>query len=195
MAQLYGCLKQLTLYLQRHEADILNAGSHVDDTINRLQALKLIKIPIPNESDDDNTDETENLEVSTESYSPAPKDSFRGKITTLGKFWMNFKDNGSFKDVKINTTKSDIENCEKLRGQFLQSLCDNLRQRFPSSDLLAAAASLNPSTWPLDPLERALFGKKQVAFLCKKFNISSDQAADTVLEYAMFKKILNQANI
>ena len=182
------CLKQLSLYLQSHEADIFNAGSYVDDTINKLQALKLIEIPIFSKSDENNTDETENLEVSTESHSTVSKDKFTGKITTLGKFWMNVKDSGCFKDVKINTTKSDVENFEKLRGQFLQSLCDNLRRRFPSSDLLAAAASLNPLTCPLDPLERAFFGEKQVAFLCKKFKISNDQAADTVLEYAMFKK-------
>ena len=39
------CLKQLSLYLQNQDANILNASSHVDDTINKLQALKVIKIP------------------------------------------------------------------------------------------------------------------------------------------------------
>ena len=37
--------KQLSLYLQNQDANILNASSHVDDTINELQALKVIEIP------------------------------------------------------------------------------------------------------------------------------------------------------
>ena len=37
------CLKQLSLYLQSQEANVLNAASHVDDTINKLQALKLVQ--------------------------------------------------------------------------------------------------------------------------------------------------------
>ena len=65
----------------------------------------------------------------------------------------------------------------------MQSLCDNLVQRFPSSDLLQAASCLNQSSWPKNPLDKALFGEKQVAKLCKQFAVSETQAADIVLEY------------
>src|SRR6218665_3729624 len=63
-----------------------------------------------------------------------------------------------------------------IRGQFLQSLCDNLVPRFPSSDLLQAASCLNQSSWPKNPLDKALFGEKQVAKLCKQFAVSETQA-------------------
>ena len=37
-------------------------------------------------------------------------------------------------------------------------------------------------------MERAPFGEKHAANLRKQFGIGSDEAADTVLQYAMFKK-------
>ena len=80
------------------------------------------------------------------------------------------------------------DNFERFRGQFLQSLSDNLKQRFPSSDLLQAYACLNKSSWPSDALRSALFGEKHVANICKQFGIDSNEAADTLLEYAMYKK-------
>ena len=40
----------------------------------------------------------------------------------------------------------------------------------------------------MDVLERALFREKHVANLCKQFGIGSAQAADTVHEYAVYKK-------
>ena len=40
----------------------------------------------------------------------------------------------------------------------------------------------------IDVWERALFEEKHVANLCKQFGFGSAQAADTVHEYAMYKK-------
>ena len=73
--------------------------------------------------------------------------------------------------------KIGAENFGRLRDQFLQSLCDSLKQRFPSSCLLEASACLNKSSWPTDTLERALIGEKYVASLCKRFGINSDDVA------------------
>ena len=75
-----------------------------------------------------------------------------------------------------------------MRGQFLQSLIDNFEQRFPSADFLQDAACLNPLSWPDDPLQKALFGERSVAKLCKGFGISSSEAALTVVDYAVFKQ-------
>jgi len=210
------CLKQLSLYLQSHEANILNAASHVDDTINKLQALKLIKLPesgehdVVNSDDEDESDADEpdddhsnndgalpldakidndgDAEVEESRVDADSEKKAKGNVTTLSKFWDNFANDGLYKGVTVKKNKSDAENFEKLRGQFLQSLCDNLKQRFPSSDLLEASVCLNKSSWPTDALERALFGEKHVANLCKLFGIGSKEAADTVLEYAMYKK-------
>jgi hypothetical protein len=63
-----------------------------------------------------------------------------------------------------------------------------LRQRFPSSDFLEATACLNKSSWQPNELDRALFGEKHVASLCQNFGFTSGKAADTILQYAMFKK-------
>ena len=42
----YSAMPQTTVSLFAKEANISNASSHVDDTINKLQALKVIKIPV-----------------------------------------------------------------------------------------------------------------------------------------------------
>ena len=63
-----------------------------------------------------------------------------------------------------------------------------MQQRFPSSDFLVAATSLDPSSWPRNPLDQAFFGEKHVATLCKLFGLGCVKAANTVLEYAMLKK-------
>ena len=81
----------------------------------------------------------------------------------------------------------DVEKFDNLKKQFFQSLYDNLQQRFPSTEFLEAANSLNKTSWPKDPLKRALFGEKQVALLCKSFGMSNSEEADIVLDYAMFK--------
>jgi len=66
-----------------------------------------------------------------------------------------------YTDVKIEKKKGDDENFQKVRGQFLQSLCDNLQQRFPS-DFLVTATSLDPSSWPRNPLDRAFLARNML---------------------------------
>lgn len=196
------CLTQLSLYLQSHEANVLNAHSHIVDTINKLQALKKIKLcgtvnidasdgDEDDDHDDDNDDQDEcDAEVglqTTEAVTGEHRIKLQGNVTTLGKFLASFENDQHYKGVKIVKKDVDAVNFAKLKSQFMQSLCDNLQQRFPSTDLLEAASCLSNSTWPTNPLERALYGEKYVATLCKKFGVGSTDAAETVLEYSIFK--------
>jgi len=206
------CLKQLSLYLQSQEANILTAAQHIGDTVTKLQALKEIKLPeiddehelnasVENDGSSDGpcTDEDNKPSVcdgakvanNNSDGNAEPEQGVKnekGNITTLSKFWLSFENDHRFKGVEIIRKDADVSNFEKLRGQFLQSLCDNLLQRFPTSEFLEAASSLDVSVWPKNPLERALFGEKHVATLCKSFGIASAEAADVILEFAMFKK-------
>lgn len=77
------CLKQLSLYLQNQDANILNASSHVDDTINKLQALKVIKIPVSvvvnsdDEISDNESDAGHSRDVVDESIGPSCRERER----------------------------------------------------------------------------------------------------------------------
>ena len=87
------CLEQLTLYLQSHEANILNACSYIDNTINKLQSLKDVKFPLTSQNDDDDaaddsdgggSDNTEvEKQVVVEEVSTCRKE--KGNVTTLHK--------------------------------------------------------------------------------------------------------------
>jgi len=170
----------------------LNAASHVDDTINKLQALILVKIPgsdehyVANSDDEDNDSESDDASVAkidsdgdaSVKDSKVAEDSVNkanGSVTTLSKFWNNFENNGLNNGANVKRNKADAVNFDRLRGRFLQSLCDNLKQRFPSSELLEASACLNKSSWPTDLLERDLFGEKHAANLCMQFGMGSDE--------------------
>jgi len=106
---------------------------------------------------------------------------------TLSKFLSSYECDQHYKGVEIVKKDSDQTQFLSLRSQFFQSLYDNLQQRFPAADFLESANCLNPSAWPRDPLQRALFGEKNVAKLCKDFCINNADAADVVLQYSMFK--------
>ena len=92
-----------------------------------------------------------------------------------------------FKGVKLLKSNS-AEKFEPLRCQFYQSLHNNLLQRFSSNDLLLKACVLVKSSWPTDELKKALYGKTEVACLCKECKIDSTLADDIVLDFAFFKK-------
>jgi hypothetical protein len=47
---------------------------------------------------------------------------------------------------------------------------------------------LQPSHWPEDPLQRALYREAEVASLWKAFNIDGKWSAETVLNFAIYKK-------
>ena len=77
-----------------------------------------------------------------------------------------------------------VSNFEESVFQYLH---DNFENRLPPAKFLQATSCLNRSTWPTDPLQRALYGESQVAHLWKHFQICTSDGADIVMEYAMFK--------
>lgn len=47
---------------------------------------------------------------------------------------------------------------------------------------------LNTSSWPKDPLQRALFGDVEISELCKQFQMDSCTGANILFDYALLKK-------
>jgi hypothetical protein len=82
---------------------------------------------------------------------------------SLKKFIASFHLNGCFKGVQI--IKSTTET------QFMQS-----------------SSVLNMAQLPSDPLQRALFGKTEIGYLCREFNIESTKAAQIVLGFSLYKR-------
>jgi len=87
---------------------------------------------------------------------------------------------GCYKRVQVIQNEGDDQKFNNIRRQFFQALHDNIRQRFPCTDLITAARVLCKETLPADPLQKALYGESEIAKLCKSFNINSKQAANNV---------------
>jgi len=64
-------------------------------------------------------------------------------------------------------------------------MINNIVRRFPATDL-QAAEMLNQR--PTDAVELALFGDAGFTRLCKKVRFSSNDTADIIFEFSMFKK-------
>ena len=111
-----------------------------------------------------------------------------GKGKTLLKFLSCFESSNTFKGLCIEKSASDEAKFITLRNQFFQALHDNISSRFPATSLMSAATVLVKATWPEDPLERALFGEAEVAYLCKQFAFAGAQAAEIVLDFSMHKQ-------
>jgi hypothetical protein len=105
----------------------------------------------------------------------------------LGKFVTSFDADGYYMGVEIVKANDDERKFVSLRNQFFTALYDNMEQRFPHTEFLQAASVLNKATWPSDPLQRALFGENEIAFLCNEFNIASADAAEIVMNYTLYK--------
>ena len=83
--------------MQSHGANILNACSYIDNTINKLQSLKDVKFPVTSQNDDDDADDSDvggsdntdvERQVVVEEVSTCRKE--KGNVTTLSKFWDSF---------------------------------------------------------------------------------------------------------
>ena len=107
---------------------------------------------------------------------------------TLHKFLACYQRDQHFHNVEIIKKDGDEEQFQSKRSQFFQALHDNIKQRFPSTDLLQAASCLNQSFWPSEPIKKALFGEAQIATLCRSLNFSPSTTADVVLEYSVLKR-------
>jgi hypothetical protein len=70
-----------------------------------------------------------------------------------------------------------------MRCQFLQGLVDHLRTRFPEEDLLQAGAALDPDTWPVDELQKAFFGDREVIRLAEICQIITTVVLDEFRQY------------
>jgi len=69
---------------------------------------------------------------------------------SLKKFWHSYDTDACFKNVEILKVDSDVQKFESFRNQFLQALHDNFCQRFPCTDVLAAACVLCKESLPGD---------------------------------------------
>jgi len=72
---------------------------------------------------------------------------------SLKKFWHSYDTDACFKNVEILKVDSDVQKFESFRNQFLQALHDNFCQRFPCTDVLAAAYVLCKDSLPGDTLK------------------------------------------
>ena len=141
-------LKNLSLFLQRRDASILNARSYIDVAMKSIAALK----------------EVDGLSLS--------------EIT------FEYQKDGTVFGMKIEPpTDKEKSNFNIMRGQFLQGLVDNMKQRFPDEDLLAAGAALDPDSWPQDDVEKVFFGDREVLRLAKLCGINGASVVDEFRHY------------
>jgi len=103
-------------------------------------------------------------------------------------FMDSFATTEAFKGVKLLRNDGDEVKFIRLRSQFYQALCDKMRQRFVCTDLLSNLKALDEANWPNDPIERTLYGDKQVSSLSKDLGFETDDIVDILFEYAEFKK-------
>ena len=104
--------------------------------------------------------------------------------------WESFDTCGSFKGVQLTKSDADGAHFNGVKSQFNQCLLDNITARFPSSEILNNAAVLNAHNWPTDCLERALFGDREVASLCKQLSISSSLIVEILSDFKTYKETL-----
>ena len=83
---------------------------------------------------------------------------------TLNKLLGSNAKDGHYKCVEIIKGEADDQKLQSFRLQFFSSSVRNIGQRFPCTDLLAAA--FKQSHWPEEPLKIALYGAADVASLC-----------------------------
>jgi len=107
---------------------------------------------------------------------------------TLGKYLASFESDKHYHNVEIVKKEGDEEQFKSRRGQFYQALHENIEQRFACTDLQQAARCLCPSSWPADPITKALYGESHVASMSKSLGFSPDTTAEIVMDYSMYKR-------
>jgi hypothetical protein len=143
-------LKNLSLFFQNNDANLINALKKVEQAKAAFRAMK----QLPGKS--------------------------------LQKMISCYNLTKSFKGVKLRQTDADVRNFESTKNQFFQALIDNLVERFPCTDILAAAQVLDPHMWPDDCLELTLFGDREVASLCKLLSFTSVQTVNILSSFSFF---------
>ncbi|KAK0142237.1 hypothetical protein N1851_020068 [Merluccius polli] len=86
---------------------------------------------------------------------------------------------GLFKGLELIESSGKIK-----RGQFDQSVIDNLKKRMPESDLVNMLKPLNKRFWPQDRNALILYGEKEIRALAKTLGESASEAVASRLEVA-----------
>jgi hypothetical protein len=73
--------------------------------------------------------------------------------------------------------------CRRDANSSKPCMVDNLKARFINDKFLDAGACLNPSSWPDDENQRALFGDQQVVNLAKLCHVNAIETLTEFREY------------
>ena len=86
-----------------------------------------------------------------------------------------------------------MRNFRTFKGSSTRHYKIMFLQRIPCADILAPSRVLSKSSWPKDPLQKALFGEIEVALLCKEFKMDRGIAANVVYDYSVYEKRSDRA--
>ncbi|KAK1900894.1 E3 SUMO-protein ligase KIAA1586 [Dissostichus eleginoides] len=87
---------------------------------------------------------------------------------------------GLFKGLELVESSGKIK-----RGQFYQSVIDNLKKRMPESDLVNMLKPLNKRFWPQDRNALILYGKKEIRALAKALGESASEAVQELRDWKL----------
>ncbi|KAK5892621.1 hypothetical protein CesoFtcFv8_012982 [Champsocephalus esox] len=87
---------------------------------------------------------------------------------------------GLFKGLELVESSGQIK-----RGQFYQSVIDNLTKRMPESDLVHMLKPLNKRFWPQDRNALVLYGEKEIRALAKALGESASEAVQEFRDWKL----------
>ncbi|KAF3834440.1 hypothetical protein F7725_025644 [Dissostichus mawsoni] len=87
---------------------------------------------------------------------------------------------GLFKGLELVESSGKIK-----RGQFYQSVIDNLKKRMPESDLVNMLKPLNKRFWPQDRNALILYGEKEIRALAKALDESASEAVQELRDWKL----------
>ncbi|XP_063730111.1 E3 SUMO-protein ligase KIAA1586-like [Eleginops maclovinus] len=85
-----------------------------------------------------------------------------------------------FKGVELVECSGKIK-----RGQFYQSVIDNLKKRMPESDLVNMLKPLNKRFWPQDRNALIMYGEKEIRALAKELGESASEAVQELRDWKL----------
>ncbi|XP_062376891.1 E3 SUMO-protein ligase KIAA1586-like [Sardina pilchardus] len=87
---------------------------------------------------------------------------------------------GLFKGLELIESSGKIK-----RGQFYQSVIDNLKKRMPESDLVSMLKPLDKRFWPKDRNALVLYGEKEIRALAKTLGESASEAVQELRDWKL----------
>jgi hypothetical protein len=97
--------------------------------------------------------------------------------------------------AKANVSEVQYPILNYKSAQIRLTLHDNIEQRFPVTQFMQVLSALNKAKWPSHPLQRALFGKTEIAYLCKEFNIENTKGTNCAKFLAACERGFCQINL